>query len=214
MRETPYLTIDLARVRDNLQALRAALPEASIRYAVKANPGEPVLRLLAGEGAEFDVASVGEIDACRLAGIDGSRLAFGNTIKKPAAVGHAYASGVRRFVFDTHEGLAAIAEHAPGASVECRIAPAFPSSVTPFGHKFGCAPDAAAGLLTRARRLGLRPVAIAFHVGSQQLDPAAWDLGIRCCADIFEQLGARWRSTPGWFPGPVCDGCAAAAGPC
>lgn len=203
MRETPYLTIDLARVRDNLQALRAALPEASIRYAVKANPGEPVLRLLAGEGAEFDVASVGEIDACRLAGIDGSRLAFGNTIKKPAAVGHTYASGVRRFVFDTHEGLAAIAEHAPGASVECRIAPAFPSSVTPFGHKFGCAPDAAAGLLTRARRLGLRPVAIAFHVGSQQLDPAAWDLGIRCCADIFEQLGGALEvNAGGGFPVP------------
>ncbi|EUA08042.1 pyridoxal-dependent decarboxylase, pyridoxal binding domain protein [Mycobacterium kansasii 732] len=203
MRETPYLTIDLARVRDNLQALRAALPEASIRYAVKANPGEPILRLLAGEGAAFDVASVGEIHACRSAGIDGSLLAFGNTIKKPAAVGHAYAGGVRRFVFDTPEDLAAIAEHAPGASVECRIAPAFPSSVTPFGHKFGCAPDGAANLLTRARRLGLRPAAIAFHVGSQQLDPAAWDLGIRCCADIFEQYGGALEvNAGGGFPIP------------
>lgn len=199
--ETPYLTIDLARVRDNFAALQAALPGASIRYAVKANPSEPILRLLAGEGSEFDVASPGEIDACRLAGIDGSRLAFGNTIKKPAAVGHAYASGVRRFAFDTAEGLAAIAEHAPKASVECRIAAAFPSSVTPFGHKFGCAPKEAAGLLVHARHLGLHPEGVCFHVGSQQLDPAAWELGIRCAADIFAEFdGLTTVNAGGGFP--------------
>ena len=53
--------------------------------------------------------------------------------------------------------MTAIAEHAPAASVECRIAPPFPFSVTPFGHKFGCAPGGAARLLNRARQLGLRP---------------------------------------------------------
>ena len=74
MPESPYLTIDLDRVRENLQTLRAALPGATIRYAVKANPAEPILRLLAAEGVAFDVASVGEIDACDSAGIDG-RLA-------------------------------------------------------------------------------------------------------------------------------------------
>ena len=71
MPETPYLTIDLGRVRTNFHTLQAALPDARIRYAVKANPAEPILRLLATEGAAFDVASVGEIDACASAGIDG-----------------------------------------------------------------------------------------------------------------------------------------------
>ena len=56
---TPYLTIDLGRVRENFQILRSALPAAEIRYAVKANPAGPILRLLAGEGAAFDVASAG-----------------------------------------------------------------------------------------------------------------------------------------------------------
>jgi diaminopimelate decarboxylase len=171
---TPYLTIDLNQVRENFLALRAALPDARIRYAVKANPAGPVLRLLRAEGAAFDVASVGEVEACAAAGIDGSLLAFGNTVKKPSAVAQAYEHGVRRFAFDTEAGLRVIAENAPGAGVECRIAPQFPSSVTPFGHKFGCDPDAAAGLLEGARRLGLRPEGVCFHVGSQQLDPAAW----------------------------------------
>jgi diaminopimelate decarboxylase/spermidine synthase len=186
---TPYLTIDLARVRKSFQALQAALPDAQIRYAVKANPAEPVLRLLAAEGAEFDVASTGEIAVCAGADIDGRLLTFGNTIKKPSWVAQAYSRGVRRFGFDTEHGLTAIAEHAPGASVECRIAPAFPTSVTPFGHKFGCDPTEAAGLLKHARRLGLRPEGVCFHVGSQQLDPRAWEVGIRSAATVFAEIG-------------------------
>jgi diaminopimelate decarboxylase/spermidine synthase len=186
--ETPYLSIDLGQVRKNFRALRTVLPEAQIRYAVKANPAEPVLRVLATEGSAFDIASIGEIDTCDSAGIEGRLLTFGNTIKKPADIARAYARGVARFAFDTEQGMTAIAEHAPGAAVECRIAPEFPSSVTPFGDKFGCAPDAAAGLLRNAQRLGLRPEGVCFHVGSQQLDPGAWELGIRGAASIFDAV--------------------------
>ena len=189
MPETPYLTIDLDRVRKNFHTLQTALPDARIRYAVKANPAEPILRLLAAEGAAFDVASVGEIDACASAAIDGQLLTFGNTIKKPSEIARALSRGVRRFTFDTKDGLADIAQHAPGSGVECRIAPAFPSSVTPFGQKFGCAPADAIALLDQARALGLRSEGVCFHVGSQQLDPAAWELGIRCAEPIFAALG-------------------------
>jgi ornithine decarboxylase len=181
----PYLTIDLATVRANVAELRGALPTAEVRYAVKANPAEPVLRLLASLDCAFDVASVGEIDLCAAAGIDGALMTFGNPLKKPAEIAYAFAQGVRRYTFDTAAGLAAIAENAPGSSVECRIAPTFPSSVTPFGHKFGCTPDEAVGLLTEASRSGLRADGVAFHVGSQQLDPNAWEIGIRCARDIF-----------------------------
>jgi diaminopimelate decarboxylase/spermidine synthase len=187
--ETPYLTIDLDRVRKNFHTVQAALPDARVRYAVKANPAEPILRLLAAEGAAFDVASVGEIDACASAAIDGRLLTFGNTVKKPSEIARALSRGVRRFTFDTQDGVAAIARHAPGSGVECRIAPAFPSSVTPFGHKFGCAPAEAIALLDQARALGLRPEGVCFHVGSQQLVPAAWELGIRCAEPIFDALG-------------------------
>ncbi|MBX9979381.1 MAG: alanine racemase [Mycobacterium gordonae] len=203
MPETPYLRIDLDRVRADFRALRSALPDADIRYAVKANPAPPVLRLLADEGSAFDVASVGEADACIRAEIDGRRLAFGNTIKKPTAVAAAYARGVRLFAFDTAHDLAVLAEHAPGARVECRIAPAFPSSVTPFGHKFGCAPHQAGELLTRARSLGLAAEGVSFHVGSQQLDAGAWDIGIGCAAAIFDAVGGLTTiNAGGGFPLP------------
>lgn len=207
MPETPYLSFDLGRVRQNYRALRAALPKAQIRYAVKANPSGPVLRLLAGQGCEFDVASVGEIETCAVADIDGARLTFGNTIKKASDIARAHARGVRRFAFDTEQGLAAIAEHAPGAAVECRIAADFPASVTPFGQKFGCAPQTAAQLLTRAARLGLRAEGICFHVGSQQLDPAAWSLGIESAATIFDAVGElTMLNIGGGFPVPYALG--------
>ena len=189
MDDTPHLVIDLARVRQNFHALRAALPYAQIRYAVKANPALPILRLLAGEGSGFDVASVGEVGACCSAGIDSRRLTFGNTIKKASEVVYARSRGVRQFAFDTEGGLTTIAGQAPGSGVECRVALAFPSSVTPFGHKFGCAPGDAARLLNRARALGLRPQGLCFHVGSQQLDPSAWELGIRSAAPVFDDVG-------------------------
>lgn len=207
MPETPYLRIDLDRVRGNFHTLRAALPSARIRYAVKANPAQPVLRLLADEGAEFDVASVGEVGACAAVGIDGRRLTFGNTVKKPAAVLRAHGFGVRRFVFDTAHDVTVLAEHAPGAGVECRVAPLFPASVTPFGHKFGCTPGEALELLHQARQLGLRPEGVCFHVGSQQLDPSAWELGIRTAAEIFGVFGELTTlNVGGGFPLPYAVG--------
>lgn len=207
MPDTPYLTLDLDRVRDNFRALRSALPDAQIRYAVKANPAPPILRLLAEQGSAFDVASVGEADACIAAGIDAHRLAFGNTIKKAAAVSAAYARGVRLFAFDTAADLAVLAEHAPGARVECRIAPAFPSSVTPFGDKFGCTTQQAAELLGRARSCGLVADGVSFHVGSQQLDLSAWDLGIGCAAEIFDAVdGLTTLNAGGGFPLPYASG--------
>ncbi|BDB45714.1 MULTISPECIES: alanine racemase [Mycobacterium] len=188
MQATPYLTIDLDQVRANLRDLRLALPDARIRYAVKANPAAPILRLLAECGADFDVASIGEVDACIAAGIDGARLAFGNTIKTAAAVAAAYSHGVRLFSFDTPDGVDVIAANAPGSRVECRIAAPVPSSVTPFGDKFGCSPDDAVGLLRRARSAGLIADGVSFHVGSQQLDVSAWEIGIRCAAAIFDAV--------------------------
>ncbi|OBJ54456.1 alanine racemase [Mycobacterium sp. 1423905.2] len=207
MPQTPYLTIDLDQVRTQFRALRAVLPDAEVRYAVKANPAKPILRLLADEGATFDVAATGEVQACLAAGIGGAALTFGNPIQKAAAVGHAYDRGVRRFAFDTADGLDVIARYAPGAVVDCRVAPSVPASVTPFGDKFGCPPAAAVGLLQRARGMGLQPQGLCFHVGSQQLDPSAWELGIACAASIFDEFGdLSVLNIGGGFPLPYAAG--------
>ena len=54
---TPCLVMDLAAVRQRYSALRTALPDARICYAVKANPTPRVVGELTALGSSFDVAS-------------------------------------------------------------------------------------------------------------------------------------------------------------
>ncbi|MBP2190403.1 ornithine decarboxylase [Nocardia goodfellowii] len=186
--ESPRLVIELNRVRANYRALRAALPAARIRFAVKASPVPEIIRLLNDEGAEFDVASIGEIELCLVHGVDPAVLCYGNPIKKAADIARAYALGVRRYAFDTEDDLLRIVEHAPGVEVECRFLASTPASITPFGTKFGCTPGEAFRLLVRARDLGLIVAGPYFHVGSQQTDPTAWRIGIEQAAEISKAL--------------------------
>lgn len=189
--ESPCLVIDLARVRDNYRALRSALPTARIRFAVKASPMPEIIRLLRSEGAEFDVASIGEIEQCLSLGVDPAALCYGNPIKKASHIAAAHAAGVRRYAFDTEDDLERIAEYAPGSEVECRFLASAPQSQTPFGTKFGCAPGEAVRLLVRARDLGLTVAGPYFHVGSQQLDPDAWRIGLEQAGAIAEALAVK-----------------------
>ncbi|MEU7629263.1 type III PLP-dependent enzyme [Nocardia sp. NPDC049220] len=196
MPESPFLVIYPERVRENYRALSAAMSAGSgvaprIRFAVKAGPVPEIVRLLDEEGAEFDVASIGEIDLCLGLGVAAGKLCYGNPIKKAADIARAFALGVRRFAFDTEDDLLRIVEHAPGSEVECRFLASAPESRTPFGVKFGCTPGEAFRLLVRARDLGLVVAGPYFHVGSQQLDPDAWRIGIEQAARISEALADK-----------------------
>ncbi|PRX51180.1 ornithine decarboxylase [Prauserella shujinwangii] len=189
---TPCLVVDVDTAADRYRALAAAFgPATRIQYAVKANPEPAVLRALRAEGASFDVASPAEIDLCLAAGARADTLSYGNTVKKPSAIAMAHAAGVREFACEATDDLENIARHAPGAEVSVRLLVDPPASVTPFGRKFGCAPDEAAALLVRAAELGLDPAGISFHVGSQQLDPAAWDGAIALAAKVATDAAAR-----------------------
>ncbi|WP_307832187.1 type III PLP-dependent enzyme [Prauserella cavernicola] len=182
---TPCLVIDVETVLERYRALAATFADSRIQYAVKANPEPAVLRALAAEGATFDVASPAEIELCLAAGAAPETLSYGNTIKKRADIAFAHHAGVREFAVDAESDLAHVATHAPGAQVSVRLLVETPASVTPFGQKFGCAGAEAVELLLRAAELGLDPVGVSFHVGSQQLDPTAWELAIAAAAKVF-----------------------------
>ena len=119
---TPYLVMDLDTVQERYDALRDAIPEAGVFYAVKANPAPEVLRLLAAAGSCFDVASTGEIGLCESLGIAPERLSFGNTIKKESAIAAAYAAGVRTFAIDAPEELDKLTRFAPRSTLLVRLA--------------------------------------------------------------------------------------------
>ena len=219
--ETPCLVVDLDVIAEAYDLLRWYLPLARVYYAVKANPAPQIVTMLERKGANFDVASRGEIELCLANGIAADRLSFGNTIKKEKDIAFAYQAGLRLFAFDSAFELDKLARAAPGAQVFCRILVACEGAEWPLSRKFGCAPDMAVELLRRARDLGLDPYGVSFHVGSQQTDLGQWDGAIGAAAHMFSALAEadvelRMVNIGGGFPAhyradiPAIDGYARA----
>lgn len=184
--QSPCLVVDRAVVSEQYRRLRAEMPEASIFYAVKANP--EVVPLLATLGCSFDVASRAEVDICLEAGVDAGKISYGNPVKKREDIKNAYAKGIRTFSFDCLPELLTLAVVAPGAAVVCRIGTSGEGADWPLSKKFGCHPDNAVELLRTAQGIGLKPAGICFHVGSQQRDPAQWDRTLARLGRVAEQL--------------------------
>jgi ornithine decarboxylase len=187
---SPLLVVDLDMVAHKYHQLTAALDGVAVFYAVKANPAPEVLRLLVSLGASFDVASIGEVDACLAAGASAESLSFGNTIKKRADIERAYHLGVRRFAFDSACELDKLIDAAPGSTVFCRVLCDGFGAAWPLSRKFGCSPDFAIDYLRRAASHGL-DVGVSFHVGSQQFDVHAWDRALAIVADMRAELLAE-----------------------
>jgi ornithine decarboxylase len=182
----PTLVMSLDAVRFQYRALSQGLGRAHIHYAVKANPHPEVLTALLQEGSRFDAASRGEIEQCLALGARPEHISFGNTIKRPTDIAFAYQAGLRLFAFDAEQELEKIAAHAPGAQVYLRLLVGATGADWPLSRKFGCAPEAALPLLARAVELGLRPVGLSFHVGSQTRFAAMW-------RETLDQVATVWR---------------------
>src|SRR3954470_18228969 len=191
---TPCLVVDLDIVAENFRSLTAALPDAKIYYAVKANPAPEILSLLAAKGSSFDTASVPEIEMALAAGATPDRISFGNTIKKQRDVARAYQLGVRLFAVDCKAEVEKIARVAPGARVFCRILSDCVGAEWPLSRKFGCEPAMAADVLEHAHKLGLEAYGLSFHVGSQQKNPHAWDRALASAASVFRDCSERGLS--------------------
>lgn len=187
--ETPNIVVNLRTIKKNFIQLKDSFPYAHIYYAVKSNPGVPVLKLLDSLGSNFDIASRYELDKVLALNVSPDRVSYGNTIKKAKDIKYFYDKGVRMFATDSKEDLKAIAKNAPGSRVFVRIlVENSPSADWPLSRKFGCHPDMAYDLLVLARDLGLTPYGISFHVGSQQRDIGQWNDAIAKTKYLFESL--------------------------
>ena len=187
--ETPNIVINLQTIKMNFIKLRDSFPYAHIYYAVKANPGAPVLKLLDTLCSNFDIASRYELDHVLSLGISPDRLSYGNTIKKAKDIEYFYKKGVRMFATDSKDDLKNLAQYAPGSRVYVRIL--VENSVTadwPLSRKFGCHSDMAYNLIVMAKQMGLTPYGISFHVGSQQRDIGQWNDAIAKTKYLFTSL--------------------------
>ena len=203
--QTPFFVFDLDRIRLQHQMVKDALQGFEIFYALKANPALPIVKTLVDEGCSFEVASYFELEKLMGAGVDAASVLYSNPVKPPDHIEAAHAAGLYRFAFDSVNELEKIATCAPGSRVYLRLHVDDRSSQFPLSSKFGAPPHEALPLFRRARKLGLVPYGITFHVGSQATSLDVWDSAIRLCGTVIRDLEAEklhidWLDIGGGFP--------------
>ncbi|MFE1310948.1 type III PLP-dependent enzyme [Streptomyces sp. NPDC058755] len=182
------IVYDLDGIEAQYDRLLAELPGVQVRFALKACPVDEVLRCLAHRGAGFDAAGPAEIVQALHTGVPVDRIHYGNTVKSDTDIAAAHRLGVRTFATDSVQDVRAIAEHAPGARVFCRLATSGDGALWGLSRKFGCSAEDAVEVLTTARASGLVPAGLSVHVGSQQLTGEAWQQALDSIAEVLVTL--------------------------
>jgi ornithine decarboxylase len=188
---SPLFVIDCDALRRQFHALAAALPGVDLHYALKPLPDRTVVQVLAREGAWFDLATNGEVDLVRDAGIPPGRCVHTHPIKRGSDIRHALDFGVTTFVVDSAEEMAKFVVSRNKVRLLLRVSFRNPDTVIDLSRKFGCDAEAAPGLLEHAQALGLRVIGLSFHAGSQLPHAGKYVEAIDTCARIAAEAAAR-----------------------
>lgn len=179
---TPLFVYSREHLARRVAELRAAMPDRlALHYAVKANPYAPLLQTMADLVDGFDIASGGELEIVRAAGIDTRLISFAGPGKRTEELEAAISAGVTLNLESEGEAARAL-----DAGARLGITPRLAIRVNPDFDLKGSGMKMGGG----AKQFGVdaeRVPALArlviesgaewrgFHIfaGSQALDPAA-----------------------------------------
>ena len=184
---SPIMLIRKSVLTKQYRRFRSQLPKVTPYYAIKANPYPEVIRTFLKLGSHFDVASANEMNLVLSLGASPQKIIFANTIKSIEDIQEAYKRHVTLMTFDNEPELYKIAKHAPGAQVLVRIKVDNIGSLVELPLKFGADPEHAVFLLRKAKALGLSPLGVSFHVGSQCANEENYIHALEVSAGIFRQ---------------------------
>ena len=202
---TPLYLYSANAIRERYQILDTAFnPVAhTICYSVKANSNLSILRLLAKQGAGFDIVSGGELQRVRLAQRKAlSKVVFSGVGKTAEELRAALHSGILLFNVESEGELEVLAASALAlrkpANVAVRVNPDVPAETHPYistglrEHKFGVPISAAAELYRRAASCKyLRVAGVSLHIGSQITDIAPFRLAVERVVELIQQLASQ-----------------------
>jgi hypothetical protein len=163
-----------------------AMPRVEPFYAVKCNPDDGILAVLAALGAGFDCASEAEIAQVLAHGVSPDRIIYAHPCKPAKQLRWAAAAGVGLTTFDTESELRKVAAHHPGAALLLRIRADDPSARCQLGNKYGADAEDVPALLRLARDLGLGVRGVSFHVGSGAKSASAFWNAIAAARAVFD----------------------------
>ena len=180
---TPLYVYSQAEIIKQFRNYNSAFGTAphEVCYAVKANSNLSILRLLAAEGAGFDIVSGGELYRVLQAGGDPAKVIFSGVGKTRQEVEYAITSGIHSFNCESEAELGLIdsiaARNGKRARISLRVNPNVDAQTHPYistglhGHKFGINIGGVKQVYDRAAKLAhLSLEGVSCHIGSQILD--------------------------------------------
>ncbi len=175
---TPCLLIDAEKVRKNVSLIGSKIDNCNVFYAVKANPDINILKIVNKSDVGFEVASEGELRILSDIGVKPEKIISSNPVKTLTFLKEASLYGIRYFSFDSFTEIEKLAEYVPGSNAYVRLSVPNEGSEWPLSRKFGVEIDDALKLLIAAKKKGLNPAGITFHVGSQCTNLYNWNIAI------------------------------------
>jgi diaminopimelate decarboxylase len=200
---TPLVVYCEQTILEAARAYREAAPEALLVYGTKAFPNVAILRLLAAEGFGADVASLGELELARRAGIPGDKLVVHGNNKSDEELRAAARAGALVVVDALDEVPRAAAAGVRRALV--RVTPGIEADTheairtAHHGSKFGLPPEDALDAVRALREAGVEVDGLHTHIGSQLVH-------LRAAAMTVEWLSlfaTRCRAELDWTPATI-----------
>jgi ornithine decarboxylase len=189
--QTPALVLDFDVIQQTYTRFLNAFPGGQIFYAMKANANQQVVQLVVDRQGGLEIASLAELERSLDAGALGEQIICSNPIKNPLFLQKMHQVGVYAMVVDSTYEVEKVAQYAPNSRIYVRLAVDNHGSVLPLAGKFGVSAEEALALFDQARDLGLQPIGLSFHVGSQCLSVKNWVNAIRACGEIWREAEAR-----------------------
>ena len=202
---TPLYVYSASTILDHYRRLNDSLGnlDHAICYAVKANSNLAILRLLAGQGASFDIVSGGELFRVLKAGGAAARCTFAGVGKSREEIEDALDAGVYSFNVESEAELEHINRIAAAKNVRAPIALRVNPDVEASTHKyistgrsenkFGIALDRIRSVYETAAKMShLKIRGVQMHIGSQITDAKPFAEAIAKVAPVARELKERY----------------------
>jgi ornithine decarboxylase len=184
--EQPFFIVNLSEIVKKIKQWKEYLPNVVPYYAMKCNPDDIIIKLMASMDMSFDCASKNEISKVISCGVNPDKIIYANPCKMTEQIRYARANDVDMLTFDSSHELYKIKLYHPNAKLIIRIKTDESKSRCKFNCKFGVDIENAEVLLDQAKIMELDVIGISFHVGSGCNDESVYDTAINSCKHLYD----------------------------
>ncbi|MGB6029656.1 MAG: diaminopimelate decarboxylase [Rhodanobacter sp.] len=198
---TPFHAYSASAIHQRIDALKTALADldATICFAVKANPNLAILQLMAQAGVGADIVSVGELRRALNAGMPAERIVFSGVGKSADEIAGALNVGIMRFNVESLDELHTLQRVANAQEVTARAAVRINPDVDAQTHakistgksenKFGVSIDEARRWFAQRKSFDhVQLDGLHVHIGSQILSVEPFRLALQRVAGFWREL--------------------------